>query len=90
MFQGESVKQAKILATVVLALAMLQSGCTATKAIWAMNKSTADFHALKSDPRVKYESGAENIAKVVSANLDQAINLIEARQYDAFAKPVII
>ena len=55
-----------------------------------MQRHTDDFQTLASDPRVKYEAGAEANARILSAHLDQAIKLVESRQYAAFKKPVIV
>lgn len=68
----------------------LLCGCTAAKAVVAMNKSTDTFEVLESDSRVRYEIGSEINAQIVADNLDRAIGLIEQRQYSEFAKPVDI
>lgn len=66
------------------------SACAATKAVFAMMKSTDEFHSLSSDNRIKYESGAPLDARIVSADLNRAIHKIETRQYGKFVKSVII
>lgn len=58
---------------IFIVLALSLTSCSATKAVFAMMKNTDDFHALKSDPRVKYETGAKPNARLVSADLDKAI-----------------
>jgi len=75
---------------IIIFLAVLLSGCSVTKHLVAMNKSTDDFKTLESDPRVKYESGAEFNAKVVADNLDSAIDIIQNNHYGVFKKPVVI
>ncbi len=73
----------------IITVTVLDS-CTAAKAMIAMHRSTDDFHALASDPRVRYEVGAEANARLLSAQLDQAIKIVEAKQYGPFVKPVTI
>ncbi len=76
--------------SVFILIALLLGGCTAVKAVVAMNKSTKHFQSLENDSRVKYEAGAEVNAQVVANNLDKAIEVIENKQYRKFSKPVII
>ncbi len=45
--------------SVFILLALLLSGCTAVKAVVAVNKSTKHFQSLENDSRVKFEAGAE-------------------------------
>lgn len=74
----------------LVVIVALLCGCTAPKALVAMYRDTDDFHALEHDPRVKYQSGAEANAQIVSDSLDQSIKLIEEKQYREFVKPIYI
>ena len=69
---------------------LVLNGCTALKAVVAMNKGTDNFQVLKDDHRVRYEAGAERNAQLVANHLDHAIEMVETRQYSAFAKPLNI
>jgi len=73
-----------------MVVATILAGCSATKAVIAMHRSTDDFHTLASDSRVKYEAGGEGIARIIAAQLDQAIHIVETKQYGKFARPVIV
>lgn len=79
-----------VIRVVVLFLTFLASGCTATKAVIAMNKSTDSFIVSKQDNRILYEKGAEKNAQIISNELDTAIQIVEQKQYKKFTKPVKI
>jgi hypothetical protein len=88
MLQVKQTRRGRIV--IFAALTLFLGGCTASKALFAMARGTGDFHALKSDPRVRYETGAEDLAKRIAANLDHAIKLIDTKQYGPFVKPVVV
>ncbi len=54
-----------------LIIVITLNGCTAVKAVVAMNRSTEDFLTFENDPRVKYEVGAEVNAQIVADSLDK-------------------
>jgi len=66
------------------------SGCSATKAVIALTKSTEHFETLPQDNRIKYEPGAKDFAEITAKQLDTAIATIEERQYRKFTQPVTI
>jgi len=76
--------------TILLSICISISGCTAFKAVIAMNKSTEQFIPLKQDSRVLYEEGSEAFALQISRQLDAAIQAVERGQYSHFKKPVTI
>ena len=73
---------------ILMCIALLMSGCTAAKAVIAMNKSADQFVALEQDKRVLYEKGAEAYAQTVATQLDTAIQTVEQKQYRKYTKPV--
>lgn len=74
---------------VLMIFVSLLCGCTATKAIFAMNRDTDDFKTLEQDTRVKYQSDAKTNAQIVAASLGESIKTIEERQ-GAFVKPITV
>jgi len=75
---------------IIFCITLLISACTTTKTVIAMNKSTDHFIQLKQDGRVLYEEGSEKPAKYIANKLDNAIFVIEEKQYRNFTKPVAI
>ncbi len=73
---------------ILMYIALIMSGCTAAKAVVAMNKSTDQFITLEQDTRILYEKGAEKHAQTVAIKLDSAIQTVEQKQYRKFTKPV--
>lgn len=63
-------------------------GCTSIKAVFAMTKSTDHFVALKDNPAVFYEEGAEQYSALISPLMNDAIQIVENKQYAAFPDPV--
>lgn len=63
-------------------------GCTAASYVSAMNKSTDQFLSSTTDPRVKYEPGAEAQAQIIAQALPAAIHTVEQAQYRRFVAPV--
>lgn len=75
----------------VLSVALLFcSGCSLTRAGIASLRSTSNFIALSADPRVRYEPGAESLARQVAAQLPVAIATVERAQFLPFAEPVLV
>ncbi|MEJ2362780.1 MAG: hypothetical protein P8Z75_15455 [Gammaproteobacteria bacterium] len=62
-------------------MTLFLSASTDTKAVFAMMKSTNNFRALRSDPRAKYEPGAETNIRIIAANLNRAIREDEQKHY---------
>lgn len=79
-----------VIRVIAVFLTLLVSGCTTTKAVIAMNKSTNQFISLKQDNRILYEKGAEKNAQIISNKLDTAIQTVEQKQYKKFTEPVKI
>ena len=66
------------------------TGCTTAKTMLAMIQPTDRFIQHTVEPRVHYESGAEVLALIVAENLDEAVTIVERRQYSDFKYPVIV
>jgi len=52
--------------------------------------SVAQFHTLDSDPRVRYEAGAQTFAERVSAALPQSVQQVELTHERGFSGPIEI
>ncbi|MBF0563735.1 MAG: hypothetical protein HQK89_00675 [Nitrospirae bacterium] len=74
----------------ILVCLVILSGCSFFMAGLDTIKSTSDFIPLEADRRVLYEQGAEDLAKVVAAQLPEAIAAVEKGQYRPFPKPVSV
>ena len=48
------------------------------------------FHTYKSDSRIRYETGADENAKIIANSLDSLIKVIENKQYQPFANKIKI
>lgn len=72
-----------------LALATLSlNGCQSARTILAWTKSTDHLIALKQEPLVRYEPGAEELAQKVVPYLNDSISLVENMQGRPYVKPV--
>ena len=58
-------------------LSLVLWGCSSTTAITHYFKSTDHFRPLDSEPRVLFEPGAEQFAKMVAERLPDAIETVE-------------
>ena len=76
----------KIIALFILAANI--TGCTLMRSSVASLKSTAHFVPMEGDKRVLSELGGEDVAKVVAADLADAIATVEREQFRSFVKPV--
>jgi len=74
---------------IVAVFVMLLGGCANIKAVGAMMRSTDHFIALKSNPSIRYEAGAEEYANLISEYLDKSVQVIKDRQGD-FADGVMV
>lgn len=76
--------------TILFITSVCVSGCTAVSYFTAMLKSTDQFLSSPTDPRVKYESGAEAQALIISKALPISIHTVEQAQYRQFVAPVTV
>lgn len=53
-------------------------------------RSTNHFVSLETEPRVRYEPGAERNAKIIAQALPSAISRVEAGHMRAFPKPIVV
>lgn len=72
----------------ILAVAFLMASRSPVFA--ALTKSTSAFAPSATDPRVRFESGAEDKAARVATFLGEAIAIIEAEQGRPFKKPFLV
>jgi len=70
--------------SLVLLVAILTAHGPLRRAIWASLHSPDRLPALATDPRVKFESGAEELAETVAAILPEAVDTIEQTQGRSF------
>lgn len=81
----------RILFFAFLALATLSfNGCQSARTILAWTKSTDHLIALKQEPRVRHEPGAEELAQKVVPYLNDSISLVENLQGRPYVNPVSI
>lgn len=78
----------KALATLIIVIAL--GGCSAADAVMGMMRSTDQFIIDANEPRVRYETGGEQLASTVSQQLSDSIKVVEERQYRPFAKPITV
>ena len=69
---------------VSLAVLLVAAGSGLAWKARALFRSTAQFQTWPTDPRVRYELGAEKLAGEVAAALPVAIRTVEQRQYRSF------
>ncbi len=75
-----------ILALAGTALWLLGSGCAATDLVAAF-RPVSSFRPWPGEPRIRFETGAEALAKAAADSLPAAISRIERAQGRPFAKP---
>ena len=76
------------LVLLVLGLVPALSACQAARALSAWSQGSGHLVALAADPRVRYEPGAEDLARQAAAHLPEAINQVEEGQFRKFTRPV--
>ena len=74
----------------LLLLMTMLSGCTAMRIIAAHFQTTDHFIALPEENRIRFEPGAEMLARLVQPHLVAAIAEVEAAQHRAFKQPVVV
>jgi hypothetical protein len=77
-------------AAFILVAALGASSCASVHRIVTVFRSTDAFIASANDPRVRYEPGAEALARPVVAGLPEAIAEVEAATYGPFTGPIRI
>jgi hypothetical protein len=75
-----------ITAVLLIAGFIFLGGCSFVESRVA--RWTTDFNVLPSDNRILYEDGAEKVADEVSRNLNNAMRVVESRQFGKFDEPV--
>ncbi|MGB8339185.1 MAG: hypothetical protein WCD07_01760 [Burkholderiales bacterium] len=78
------------LLALILITTPLYTGCAAMKIVSAHFASTDHFLPLAADNRIRYESGAEQLAVLTMPHLDHAIRQVETLHYRPFQKPVVV
>lgn len=73
---------------VLLCYLFVSTGCTTGKTLLAMVQSTDRFKQHEDESRVHYEYGAEALSSIVVNKLEEAVNIVEQRQYSGFKYPV--
>lgn len=73
-----------------LCVAALSAGCATQSRPIPGITSTAPFETLASDPRVRFEPGADQQARRVADLMPQAIQQVESAHYRAFTQPIAV
>ena len=70
-------------------LTLTLSGCTPIRAVIGMSKPTDHFISSANAPEVRYEPGAEALARHVEAVVHPSIDAVQQRQ-GLFSRPVVV
>jgi hypothetical protein len=85
---GRSLKLLGLVAAASVVMILAPGGLRLFAFAEAATRSTSQFRASSTDPRVAYEPGAEAMAEEVAAALPAAVETVEQRQGGPFAVPV--